>query len=131
MLTKFRTCFVVLMFVSLLGCAHSNKAPSPEIQTRSTPLSLSVPQLGSIQLPDQTPYAIGSRSESAYFDGFSVGWRIIQRAGEGGLVYAPNDYSADDELREAWHKGVADGTSSAYERFVGEGAEEDARKNID
>lgn len=104
--------------MSLLGCAHSNKAPSREIESRTTPLSLTIPELGPVQFPDRSPYPNGSRSESAYRDGFSEGWRIIQHAGKGALVYAPSDYSADDVLRDAWHRGVVDGKSSAYEKVT-------------
>lgn len=110
------TCILVLVSVSLFGCVRLGDRSPQQAEPRTT-LSLPVPQLGPVQFPDKSPYANRSRSESAYFDGFAAGWRIIQDAGEGALVYAPEEYSADDAVRNAWHKGVVDGKSSAYEKI--------------
>jgi len=87
--------------------------PLPRPKELQMALSLPVPHLGIVRLPDKSPYNPYSSGEVAYFDGFVVGWQIIQDAGEGALVYAPEEYSANEELCVAWHRGVADGKSAA------------------
>lgn len=92
------------------GDRHAVHAP-----VRSTThLSLQVPSLGAPVFPHEVPYAKNTPSRSAYLQGFATGWQIIQDAGRGSLVVAPQEYAAPPEVHDAWENGVRDGKEAAY-----------------
>lgn len=106
------SCFLLL--ASFVGCAH-NKTNEEDVVR----VSLPIPDLGSAQLPAVTPYPKNSPDETAYIEGFKVGWQIIQNAGQGGLVYAPAQYIEHFDLNAAWHDGVTSGERAASKIVLG------------
>ncbi len=100
-----------------VGCVARNRSSMDLPDQSTTSLSLKMPSLGDPVFPHQVAYPEGSRSRSAYLQGFTTGWQIIQDAGRGALAIVPQKYAESPETQAAWNVGVRDGKEAAYQSY--------------